>query len=82
MKLLHFQRIATALLLGLFTVSCTKATAEPVITPADVYFLPIGDVSTAMLDELASYYKQKFKLSVTVLPSLPIEDRTIDNNRR
>jgi hypothetical protein len=61
------------LLLALLMPSCS--TPQP-----DIYLLPLGHFSSAVVSELADHYKQRFNLRVTVLAATELEDRVIDNN--
>jgi len=66
------------LLLALLMPSCSR----PPIEQADIYLVPVGHFSSALVSELADYYKQKFHLRVSLLPAIELEDRVVDDNRR
>jgi predicted Zn-dependent protease len=40
---------------------------------AQLYFVPIGELSTVDLPSLVSYYKQRFELRVETLPAVPLD---------
>jgi predicted Zn-dependent protease len=66
------------LLLALLLPSCSTSPIEQV----DIYLVPVGRFSSALVSELADYYKQKFNLRVSLLPAIELEARAIDENRR
>jgi predicted Zn-dependent protease len=66
------------LLLALLMPSCATS---PIEQP-DIYLVPLGRFSSALVSELADYYKQKFNLKVSLLPTIELGDRVIDQNRR
>ena len=66
------------LLLALLMSSCSTS---PIEQP-DIYLVTVGRFSSALVSELADYYKQKFNLKVFLLPAIELEDRVIDDNRR
>ncbi|MGH9955923.1 MAG: hypothetical protein ACREBC_02190 [Pyrinomonadaceae bacterium] len=47
-----------------------------------LYFVPLGDFSTAMVDDLASYYRNKYGLLVETLPSVPLIAKAINPERQ
>jgi predicted Zn-dependent protease len=65
------------LLLALLMPSCATS---PIEQP-DIYLVPLGRFSSALVSELADYYKQKFNLKVSLLPTIELGDRVIDQNR-
>lgn len=73
------SRLTFLLLIVSFLIpSCTT----PEVQQPDLYFLPLGEFSGTLIQELGDHYKQKFGLTVSVLPGLPLEGRTIDGDRR
>src|SRR6266567_707265 len=76
----NFSRMPTFgfLLLALLLPSCSTSRIEQ----PDIYLVPVGGFSSALVSELADYYKQKFNLKVSLLPAIELGDRVIDRNRR
>jgi predicted Zn-dependent protease len=46
-----------------------------------IYFVPIGDAPTAEINDLASHYREKFKLDVQVLPAIKVSETDVDTRR-
>jgi len=53
----------------------------PKIEGSRVYFVPIGSFSSDDLTALAQYYRDNYKLDVTILKSIPVDDAVRDSSR-
>jgi predicted Zn-dependent protease len=51
-------------------------------TAAEVYFVPLGNISSLSLESLVSFYKRKFGLPIKTLPGLQLERSSVDWQRR
>jgi predicted Zn-dependent protease len=47
-----------------------------------VYFVPIGEVPAAQIEDLVAYYKERFGIEIKVLPALRIGASDIDESRQ
>jgi predicted Zn-dependent protease len=50
----------------------------PVVAGSKIYFAPIGNFPSDQLDPLVQYYRKKYGLGITVLPSIPVDPSTRD----
>lgn len=50
--------------------------------PAKVYLVPIGDAPMAEINDLVSHYREKFGITVEVLPAMHLDETTIDSQRQ
>jgi predicted Zn-dependent protease len=48
------------------------------IPHADLYFVAIGDVPVSLMSDMASHFKEKFSMRITVLPALSFDRVTFD----
>lgn len=48
----------------------------------DIYFVPLGPLTSPSPRELTIYYRQKLGLTIHILPSVPIEPVVLDRARR
>ena len=47
-----------------------------------IYFIPLGDLPSATLQELTNYYKQKYGLAIEILPAATMKPWVMDYRRR
>jgi predicted Zn-dependent protease len=68
-----------------FSTAPASASSPTSLTPrvadSKVYFVPLGTFRSEDLSPLAQYYHDKFKLDITILPSVPIDSATLDTTR-
>jgi hypothetical protein len=55
-----------------------SASLTPKIEGSKIYFVPIGDFPTEQLQPLVEFYRQKYKLGIAVLNSIPVDPVTRD----
>ena len=53
----------------------------PKIEGSRVYFVPMGSFSSDDLPTLARYYRGNYKLDITILKSIPLDDAVRDSSR-
>jgi predicted Zn-dependent protease len=79
----HFVLILL-LALPMFFSGCLIARPEPEkqesVLPV-IYLLPLDGTSTATINRLTDYYKQKFNVKIDTLPIIPVEAQAIDTSR-
>ena len=46
-----------------------------------IYFVPLGDFSTATAEDLAKYYINKYGIAIETLPGVPLDTAAIDTDR-
>jgi predicted Zn-dependent protease len=68
-----FCYLVVVLVLSFAVSGCKKS--------AKLYLVPIGDVSMEEINDLASHYRQKFGITVEVLPQLKPDETVIDSTR-
>lgn len=51
------------------------------IADSRVYFVPMGSFSSDDLTALAQYYRYNYKLDITILKSIPLDDAVRDSSR-
>jgi predicted Zn-dependent protease len=66
-------RILFLTLVLLFTTSCKHAKT--------IYLIPIGRLAAVSVDDLKTYYSDRFSVSVKTLPLLPFDEATYDPAR-
>lgn len=88
--LLSAALIATALLLS---TGCLRkrelvAIRKDPPTPKEtlkgsgkLYLIPLGDFPTDIADDLASFYRDKYKLEIETLPSVPLSEVALNRKR-
>ena len=59
-----------------------SASLTPKIEGSKIYFVPIGDFPTEQLQPLVEFYRQKYKLGIAVLNSIPVDLVTRDASRQ
>jgi predicted Zn-dependent protease len=59
----------------------TPGGLAPRVAGSKVYFVPLGNFGNEDLTPLAQYYRDKYKLDVTVLPGVPIDPAARDSSR-
>jgi predicted Zn-dependent protease len=59
-----------------------SASLTPKIEGSKIYFVPIGDFPTEQLQPLVEFYRQKYKLGIAVLNSIPVDPVTRDASRQ
>jgi predicted Zn-dependent protease len=59
-----------------------SASLTPKIGGSKIYFVPIGDFPTEQLRPLVEFYRQKYKLGIAVLNSIPVDPVTRDASRQ
>jgi predicted Zn-dependent protease len=71
-------RLSFTLLLGLLVLapSCSWFDRRK------IYFVPIGDFSPQLTSELVTHYKNKFNLTIEVLPAIALDRGVIDSERK
>jgi hypothetical protein len=47
-----------------------------------LYFVPLGGIAAARVEDLAAFYRRRLRLTVEVLPRVPLERRAVDRARR
>jgi predicted Zn-dependent protease len=47
-----------------------------------VYLVPLGNFPAEVTDELASFYRKKYRLAVETLPNVPLSQTTFNQKRR
>ena len=62
------------------------APASPIGVPSppiarDIYLAPIGDFPREDADALVAHYRERFDLTIEVLPSIPVPDEAMDAER-
>ena len=57
-------------------------TPAPGVEGKKIYFVPIGNFPAEQLHSLAEFYRQKYKLEITVLDSIPVDPATKDSSRQ
>ena len=57
------------------------APLTPKVSGSKVYFVPVGDFSSDLLNPLVRYYRQKYGLEISVLQSIPVNPTTRDASR-
>lgn len=62
----------------LAAVSCSGSSAAG----QKVYVLAIGELESVRLDALQAYYKQRYGLTIEILPPIRVESVVVDNSRR
>ena len=62
----------------LASVSCGGSSAAA----QRIYFVAIGELESGRLDTLQAYYKQRYDLTVQVLPLISLEPVVVDERRR
>ena len=67
--------LACALLVG---VSCGGSSSSG----QKIYFVQIGEMGSVHLDTLRAYYKQRYDLTIEVLPPIGLEPVVVDERRR
>jgi predicted Zn-dependent protease len=86
-----FTRTAVVLLIFVCTFTSSISSASSVLpqrsprrlkTQDRIYLVPLGVTSVPSLTKLKSYYKQKFGLTVEILPLLRMESGTLDSKRK
>ena len=53
----------------------------PKVQGSRVYFVPLGSFPGDDLTSLAQYYRDKYKLDITILKSIPVDDVVRDSSR-
>ncbi len=61
----------------LASVSCSGSSAGQ-----KIYFVQIGEMRSVHLDALQTYYKQRYDLTIEVLPPIGLEPVVVDERRR
>ncbi len=59
-----------------------SASLAPQVEGSKIYFVPIADFPAAQLQPLVQYYRQKYKLDIAVLNSIPADPATRDQVRQ
>ncbi|HYL92751.1 MAG TPA: hypothetical protein VEW69_06295 [Alphaproteobacteria bacterium] len=68
------RNLLAILLFALALSGCKKS--------GKIYLVPIGNVSMDEVNDLASHYRQKFKVTVDVLPPSKVDETVIDAERQ
>jgi hypothetical protein len=67
-------------------MASSPATMSAFLTPkiegSKIYFVPIGDFPTEQLQPLVEFYRQKYKLGIAVLNSIPVDPVTRNASRQ
>lgn len=53
----------------------------PAKSAAAIYFVPFGDIRSLSLEQLVTFYRQKFQLTIKILPGLQLERAAVDLKR-
>jgi predicted Zn-dependent protease len=67
---------SAVLLIGLVTATAAQSSAKP-----DLYFIPIGDVQTGMIDGFTAHFQKKFGIAIKVLSPLGFDRVAFDTAR-
>lgn len=59
----------------------TPISREELKGSGKIYFVPLGDFSTATAEDLAKYYKNKYGIAIETLPGVPLDTAAIDTDR-
>jgi predicted Zn-dependent protease len=59
-----------------------SASTPPKVEGLRIYFVPIGGFPVEDLQPLVQFYREKYKLEITVLDRIPLEPATLDTSRR
>jgi predicted Zn-dependent protease len=70
---MNVRKVLPLLLLLLLVSGCKKA--------SKIYLVPIGDAPVAEITDLASHYREKFRIQTEVLPAIKPDVRDLDRNR-
>jgi predicted Zn-dependent protease len=70
-------------LVGLFLHSCEGSPQRPSLPDVKgrIYFAPLGGFPTAILHELVAYYRDKFGLTIEILPRVEIDGSVVNHDR-
>ena len=58
------------------------ASIPPKVEGLRIYFVPIGGFPVEDLQPLVQFYREKYKLEITVLDRIPLDPATLDTSRR
>lgn len=64
------------------SASTPVAPAPPPSTPVHLYFVPIGEVREAMINDLASHFRARFSMPITVLARMSPVPATYNRSRK
>lgn len=66
----------------MFLVMVITSVTSSFAGPKTIYLVPIGKFSAVPMDELKTYYHDRFGISVEALPLLPFDQTTYDPDRQ
>lgn len=68
---------------GLSLQSCEGSPQRPPLPDVKgrVYFAPLGEFPAAILHELATHYRDKFGLTIEILPRMEIDESAVNHDR-
>lgn len=64
------------------SASTPAAAMPPPSTPVHLYFVPIGEVRDAMINDLASHFRSRFSMPITVLAGMSPVPATYNQSRK